>query len=502
METNPNVIEFPSLTNPDAWEDHVPFDELSTPDIPASLLPGVFGEFTKALAQTTETAESLSVMVVLGIISTIIAKRFSVSPKAGWYEPVNIYTMIALPPANHKTVVLNTCTKPFVDWEKEQALLHGAEIKRQYSERKTQEKIIEALRNKVAKIDDHNEQQQLINEIADKEAVLIDPPSLPQLFTNDVTPESLAALVHEQQGRLAIFSDEGGILETLAGLYSQGNANIDILLKGIDGGEVRIRRKDRNISINPYLTIVLAIQPIILQNLAVKRAYMGNGTLERFLYVLPKSQLGYRTHDKPTLTFGLLGAYHDEINKLLNRYVVSNEPQILTLDPLAQQRWRLFQHHIETQLKPEGRLASCLGWGGKICGFVLRIAALLHVAKGNQPNNLVIEASTMQNAITIMELLTDHALAAFGLMGADQATEDAKVIYQWLKIRNQPSFTQSEILLAMRNKKLGRLERLQKALQILIAHHLISAPIKIPSRKPTTLYYVHPNILANGTKYE
>ena len=59
-------------------------------------------------------------------------------------------------------------------------------------------------------------------------------PCEPTLFINNVNPESLAHLVHEQQGRLAIFSDEGGILETLAGLYHHGMANVDILLKGIE----------------------------------------------------------------------------------------------------------------------------------------------------------------------------------------------------------------------------------------------------------------------------
>ena len=88
-------------------------------------------------------------------------------------------------------------------------------------------------------------------------------------------------------------------LETLAGLYSHGSANIDILLKGIDGGEVRVHRKDRSAILNPYLTVVLTVQPVVMQNMAGKRAYLGKGVLERFLYVLPQSQLGYRTHNTP-----------------------------------------------------------------------------------------------------------------------------------------------------------------------------------------------------------
>jgi hypothetical protein len=196
-------------------------------------------------------------------------------------------SIFALPYLLHHRIFLIS-TRPLVDWEKEQGLQQGLKIKCQRSERKTQEKIIETLRAKAAKSTDTLEQQQLINGIIQKEATLAEIPVLPILFTNDATPESLASLIHEQAGRLAIFSDEGGILETLAGLYSHGDANVDILLKGIDGGEVRVCRKDRSFALNPFLTIILTVQPAIIQNMGKKRAYLGNGTLERFLYVLPR----------------------------------------------------------------------------------------------------------------------------------------------------------------------------------------------------------------------
>ena len=86
---------------------------------------------------------------------------------------------------------------------------------------------------------------------------LCEPPALPALFATDATPESLAISAHEQGGRFAIFSDEGGLLETLGGPYNHGHANIDILLKGIDGGAVRIRRKNHDINLYPYLIIIL-----------------------------------------------------------------------------------------------------------------------------------------------------------------------------------------------------------------------------------------------------
>jgi hypothetical protein len=49
---------------------------------------------------------------------------------------------------------------------------------------------------------------------------------------------------------------------------------------------------------------------------------------------------------------------------------------------------------------------------------------------------------------------------------------------------------------AMRNKKVGKAEQLMKALERLKYHNLVSEPVKLPTRKPTTLYYVHPTALA------
>ncbi|HEV2613239.1 MAG TPA: YfjI family protein [Gammaproteobacteria bacterium] len=489
------IIELPSLIHADAWDDPIFFNEYDTPDIPACLLPGVFHDFAQALAESVEIPEALCVMAVLGVISSVTSKFCKVSPFEGWEEPVNIYTLIALPPANHKSIVLARCKEPLVEWEQEQEEKFRAKIKQHLSERKTQEKIIEGLRTKASKIEDLNEQQKLIHEITAKESALEDAPVAPQLFVNDVTPESLTTILSEQRGRLAIFSDEGGVLETLGGLYSNGAANVDILLKGIDGGEIRVRRKDKSISLIPYLTMVLAVQPIIIQNLISKQAYTGNGMVERFLYVLPNSKLGYRTHDKPALRKELRSTYSAKIKAFLDE--ISAE-KIFTLTPDAKNAWKQFQREIEIELRPDGKLGNCQGWGGKICGFALRIAGLLHVAEhGTRLDE--INSQTMNRAIAISELLIPHTLAAFGLMAMDEATEDAKWIWEWILARGQLTFTKSEILMRTRNKKLGKTERLTKALKVLRNRNLISDAAILPTRKPTSLYHVHPLALAKET---
>src|SRR3972149_10974777 len=122
------------ISNEILWEKPILFDEIETPEIPASLLPASLSKFAAALALTSETPESLSVMTILGVIASIISRSYIVSPKEGWQESTNIYCIIGLPPANNKTLVLRSCVKPLSDWEKEQRGIMEPHIIKQRSE--------------------------------------------------------------------------------------------------------------------------------------------------------------------------------------------------------------------------------------------------------------------------------------------------------------------------------------------------------------------------------
>jgi hypothetical protein len=106
-DNNARLVELPSLEYPTAWNDPMLFDDCETPDISAQCLPGVLREFASAVAQATETPEALSVMTILGVISTIFTQQFTVCPKEGWYEPVNISTSDRKNHQNQKSFLLS-----------------------------------------------------------------------------------------------------------------------------------------------------------------------------------------------------------------------------------------------------------------------------------------------------------------------------------------------------------------------------------------------------------
>lgn len=486
LETVKTRICEKQTTDDNKWQPPILFDEYETPPITADVLPLTLRSFARSLANTTETPEAMAVMCVLSTLATALQGKFEVKPKNNdnYSEPLNIYVITALPPANRKSAVLKYCTNPLIEWEKSQKIIIEPEIKRQRSVLESKRELIKGLRRKLS-----NGDNSAIHEIAELEANLPKPDSLPRLFVNDATPETLITLVDEQKGKISIISDEGGIIDVVAGLYTGGNSNIDILLKGWDGSLCRTTRKDKDISVHPLLTVNLVVQPQVIHNLATKKSFRGKGLLERFLYCLPKSLLGYRTNDKPPIPPKVIGAYNELITSLLNIATPEN-PWALYLDEAAHAEWRDFQNTIEQDLRACGRLSVCQGWGGKICGQALRIAGLLHVAVHKQASD-IINATTMQQALELCSLLVFHAIATFNLMENDPDIRDAKKAWEWIMSIEEKQFKKSDVTVKMKNWI--KADRLNKILNILIQRNLISTPIK--EGKKTEVYNINPACL-------
>lgn len=357
------------------------------------------------------------------------------------------------------------------------------EIARLRSKRRSEEAVVEQRRRRLHTFDDVTARDNEIADIAEAEAQLTVVPVLPKLYANDATPESLAVAFDEQGGVFAVLSDEGGIIDVLAGLYSNGVANVDVVLKGYDRSPCRIRRKDREIDMNPCLTFGLAVQPVTLRNFAGKRSFQGRGMAERILFAVPQSTLGFREHDKPAPGQPLVDAYDSAIHRILN----DTRPRTLSLSNEAEADLRDFRRGIETMLRPGGKLAEFAGWGSKLPGNLARIAGLIGLIE--QPGADEIDAHTMTRSLDLGALLIDHALAAFVEMGVDQATADASRCWRW--IAGQSTFTRGGLTLAMRH--VMNAERITAALRVLAGRHLIDTEYGTPtSRTRERTFAVNP----------
>ena len=264
----------------------------------------------------------------------------------------------------------------------------------------------------------------------------------PRLIADDATPEAVSRLLAEQHGRLMIASTEGGIFDIIGGRYSDGTPNLDVYLKAYSGDTIRVDRANRHnrppeIVPNACLTAVLTVQPSVIVDLAEKRTFRGRGFLPRWLYSIPKSKVGYRDIDPPSVEAATRQRWNQVIRHLLDLPLPDSEGiPLLTLSKDAAQQHRSFRGRIENDLRPGQELDDLADWGNKLAGTVARLAALLHIVDGilnlqvsQNLQDTPISGNTMRAAIELGEYFEVHAKAAFALMGADAGVLEAKRVW-------------------------------------------------------------------------
>jgi putative DNA primase/helicase len=485
------------------WEDIVPFDEITTPSISADFIPGWAGVFVRELSAFTQTPETFGVMMAFPVVAACLQKRFCVSPYGDDYrEPVNVWTVGVMPPGSRKTAVQEQLTRPLVNWEHEQAEALKAEIHEVEATRAVTQKRIDKIQTDAAKEADAVQRQAIIHEIAQLRESVPEEIRAPRLFTNDCTPEAFQSLLAQHGERMAVLSDEGGIFEVMAGLYTDGKANMDVFLKSHVGSSVRVDRSGgRTVYLNhPLSTFGLAVQPSIIEELShgSKRRFRGNGCLARFLYVYPSSNVGQRNMiQRHLISEGARRAYDDGVRALLNIPRIMKDgmeqARVFRLDPEALLSFKAYQQALEPRQAVGGDLHDIADWTAKLPGAALRLAGLSHVIEYG-PDHLIISRPTMERSIELADLLIPHTLAAFALMGADQTVADAKYLLLYLRAKHEICLKQNDLYRACHGR-IPKMDRLTKALAVLIDRNMISEPFAEPTGgRPSIRFFVNPAI--------
>ena len=320
-----------------------------------------------------------------------------------------------------------------------------------------------------------------------------------------MTPEKLASLLAENDGKMSVISAEGGIFESIAGRYSNGIPNLDVILKGHAGDNLRIDRIGRETELvdSPSLTIGLTVQPEVLKSLASKPGFRDRGLIGRFWFVMPQSMIGSRKIETQPIYPDTRIKYEYLIGDLLNLFHRIGDDQLpvtryITLEPEAAQVFKEYRQLIEEELGPGGSMEMIKDWGGKLAGGVARIAAILHaVINPKMPWNCNLSAESMWNAITIGEYLQSHVLSVFQLMGADPDMIGAQYILAWLKRGRIDKFSVRDIHAAHRStfKKSTDIYPCLNVLEERCYIRQLQNPVgNRPGRKPSPRYITNPEI--------
>lgn len=413
----------------------VPFETIKTRAFPIYRLPGAVGNMVKALSESTQTPPEMAGILSLGILSTAFQSRYNVEITPDWTEPLCLYVTAVAPPGERKSAVISALTKPVYEYEAEQRELDAGALEQNKTERAILEGQLQAARQ--AAIKEPSKSQHAL----DLAAELADFKELHELrlLVDDTTPEKLVEMMEKQGGCLTVCSAEGGVFDAMQGRYDK-SLNLDIYLKAHAGDPVivdRIGRKSNYIQ-TPRLSMMLTIQPEILNGLMRNTTFRGRGLCGRFLFAICNSKVGHRDVSPPSIPYDVREDYRGFVRRVLS----SQYSGTIRLSEDADDSRRNYQSHIENLLG--NKWESMRDWGGKLVGAMVRIAALLHCAQADgDPTQTEISVETMGAAIDIAEVLGAHAAMAYEIMGADPDIADAQYILK--RINGMDSINRTEL---------------------------------------------------------
>ncbi|MDF2865892.1 MAG: hypothetical protein K0R72_710 [Clostridia bacterium] len=437
-------------------------DEFHTtilPEFPINSLPETIRKFVDEVATSTQTSHDMGATCVLAVLSICLQKKFQVNVTSDWVEPLNLFLTFIAPPGERKSGVIKYFIMPVIKFE----LNENEKLKPKLEQNKIEKSILEkekiVLEDKFSKgkETDHGK----ISDLSDKISQFNELKPI-KLFVDSVTPEKLSNLMYENDGKIAIISAEGGIFDIMSGMYSK-NINIDVFLKGHAGDLIKVDRLNREAEyiLDPALTILLAIQPNVLNKILKNYEFCGRGLLARFLFSIPTSKVGKRSFNSEKINTITQENYNELIDKLLNL----NPPIIknIQFSDEALNLMEIFHNDLEPKLINE--LYKLADWSKKLEGVIARIAGILELTTNTDP--LVISKKSVANAINIGNYFLEHAKHVFIDNNTSPDIKDAIYILDYIKNNRVFNISTRELLRKRRKfnnieEMLGGLRELEK----------------------------------------
>jgi hypothetical protein len=489
-----------------SWPDFVPLETPSVPCFPVEVLPDWQRALVEAVAVETETSPDLGALATLSVAATALQGKIVVEQRRGFVQPLCLWTMSLLKSGGRKTRVFALATLPLDLWQAQRAQELVATIAAQCSaRRRLQHRVASAEKSAAAaKNDEERRTESAAADSLAQELAAFTVMREPVLFITDGTPERIEEMLCEQNGRIAVLSDEGAMLEILSGRYSRGAPQLSSLNSAHEGGAIRVARKRRQdgssgdrILNHAHVTFGLSVQPErVFSELKKQSAFFESGFAWRFLYALVPSTLGERTHRTETTPLHIRAAYCASMNRLLDIPMPRTETPLIKLTAEAAEAlldWEARVH--EPRLRATGELATVVSWGSKLASRLCRIAALFHCAEvGEPPWERPLDLPTMERALLLAPYFIAHVNAVAFELNAEPQLHRARRAVSWLRRERKVSFSQRELHRAVAKTEDASVA--ERVIQILENHGLVRAVPRVAAiGRPSAEFVVHPKLL-------
>lgn len=445
--------------DPDAWPPLIPLDgdTTSLPPFPIDALPKWIADMVRDVADELQVAPDLPAMLALAALSTIAAGRVDIAVRQTWVESVNLFLVVALPPGAGKSPAFKAMIGALEQYQTQLRRDSEAKIARIEQERRV---LITAMKRAEDK-GDLPEARIILNDLDSLQV-----PARPRLIIDDATPEALVARLHEQGGRLALMSSEGGLFDMITGRYSD-KTNLDPYLQAWSGDTINVDRIGReSITIErPLLTIGLTVQPTVIDRLAARPELAGRGLTARFMYAIPADTVGWRDMTRPDRQTSLArNIYATRLTDTARSLATHEDTVTMRFDETAIRVFSEWRQQIEHRRRPTGDLYTMREWTTKLESSVVRVAALLAIADGQRTSQPV-DLEVLNRALAIGTYWIEHARAVHGAWGASKVQADALAIWRWMETHGHTEITERDLWRGVRRRFDDVREMMEPALQ-------------------------------------
>ena len=431
--------------NGSSWPEPKMPERPKMPRFPTDALPDTVGDYVRAVSITMQTAPEMAGTMALGLLAAAFQGRYNVRIAPDWVEPLCLYTVAIAGPGERKSPTMKALLAQAYESERDMQKAGLIAVERSREELNLLLARREAARKAAAKATTPDEAQRWSEQAVDltAEIACFEPVRPTRWFADDTTPEQLVSMLEEYRGCLTIASAEGGLFATMGGRYEK-NGNLDVYLKGHAGDAITVDRVGRsgNSVPDPRLSMMLMIQPTVLQGLMSNAEARGRGLCARFLYAICPSRVGSRDIDPPAIDPAVLQSWRQLMRRLFSAPLPEERTE-LRLSEAAAVECRRFLAQVEARLS-KGWL-DIQDWGGKLVGTTMRIAALLHCVQREIPEESEISADTVRAAVRLARFFVPHAMEAYRLMGADSGQSNAEYVLKTLRLCGTPEITRRDL---------------------------------------------------------
>lgn len=378
-------------------------------DLLKHLPDGAFKQYAGDVAQMCSINPSTTMLVGLGIVSSVASRAFAIQYPNGDLLPSGEYVIGGGVPGDGKSRALKAFQHPIFQAHK---------------------KAVQGWFQRKAEFE----------EAAENEGKKFKEPYPTRIFVTDSTAEALEPILVESGGNFSLVSAEQAVINTLIGASYGGEGrknNNDLPLKGFNGEYHSSSRSSvgrKTYTGNVVGSITCFAQPAAIETILAKSE--NTGMSERFLMISEPTKQGTRDHTRPH--------YPQEFSQNVYNRIVGEVAKLAIEQPqdfedlpayrIAASDWQriyLFRNEIEPHLADGGKYstATMRGIASKVDMHIMKISALL-ACLHEFPIGLI-ESRFIDAAIGIMRDMLDYTLNLLfniGVVGTD-AEEDCIIAY-------------------------------------------------------------------------